>query len=193
MGIDKSAGIVRWAVIATVLTASAHSWAGVGAVSGDCETGNAAQQMACLRMQNAVLGERLKQETLLKSIRKQSDSGPVSRKLGLPSVVSIYGVGPNLTAVLVWVAHGEKEGTLIAHVGSRIPGGWLVKAIANGTVVVQKGATVRTLLLSDGQPGHQISMSGASPASGFGTGGVPGVPVPMVSPGAMNPGMEGVR
>jgi type IV pilus biogenesis protein PilP len=139
MGINKSVSIVRLAVVSTMLIASTPSWAGVGTLQGDCETGNAAQQVVCLKMQNAVLSERLTQVMLRKNISKQSTSGPTSRKLGFPSVISIYGVGPQLTAVLVWAAKGENEGTLIAHNGTHIPGGWLVKAIANGTVIVQKG------------------------------------------------------
>lgn len=192
MGINKSVSIIRWAVVSTMLIASTPSWAGVGTRQEDCETGNAAQQMACLKMQNAVLSERLTQVMLRKNISKQSTSGPASRKLGFPSVISIYGVGPQLTAVLVWAAKGENEGTLIAHNGTRIPGGWLVKAIANGTVIVQKGSRTRTLLLSDGESGHQLSMAGASSAAGFNLG-MPGNPGPMATSGPIMPSMAGVR
>jgi type IV pilus biogenesis protein PilP len=192
MGINKSVSIVRLAVASTMLMVSTHSWA------GGCETGNAAQQMACLKMQNAVLSERLAQATLLKNISEQSTSDPSSRNLGTPSVISIYGVGQQLTAVLAWAAKGENEGTMIVHNGTHIPGGWLVKEIANGTVIVQKGPIIRTLLLSDGDLGHQLSIAGTPSAAGFNLGmsGNHGPMVTsrsMVTSGSMVPGMQGVQ
>lgn len=133
------------------------------AMSATCASGNAAQQISCLKMENAVLGERLAHVKLMKNIAKQSNTTGESRKLGFPSVMSTYGVGDNMSAVLVWMRNGKNAGSMVTQVGSSIPDGWHVQKIAGGTVVVQKGAQVRTLLLSSGSASSdQISLHGNS-------------------------------
>lgn len=154
-------GIARLAIACSVLVSP------VLADANTCTAGNAAQQMACLRMENAVLGERLAQATLLKNIAKQSNTVKTARKLGFPSVLSTYGINGKMDAVLVWTRRGKNVGSMITHAGSAIPGGWHVTQIVNGTVVVQKGPKSRTLLLSNGSTSsQQISLPGGANGAG---------------------------
>lgn len=165
----------------------------VPALADDCATGSVAQQMACLRMSNAVLSERLTQATLRKNLNKESSSGGVnSRKLGLPLVMSTYGVGDKMTAVLVYMHHGKSDGTLIVHSGSRLPGGWVVRGMVGGTVALQKGDQVKTLLLNAGSSGHSMSLSSVASNAGFNLSQMGGTP-PMTSSSGAVSGMAGVR
>lgn len=165
----------------------------VPVLADDCATGNVAHQIACLKMSNAVLSERLIQATLRKNLNKESSSGGVkSRNLGLPLVLSAYGVGDKMTAVLVYMHHGKSDGTMIVHSGSQLPGGWVVRGIANGTVALQKGDQVKTLLLNTGSSGHSMSLSGATSNAGFNLSQMGGTPPITPSSGAVS-GMAVVR
>lgn len=131
--------------------------------AGNCSSGSIAEQMSCLTMQNAILKERLSEAKLVKSIEKAKESKKttVKRKLGLPYVVSTYGVGDHLTAVLVWIHDNQNIGRMITVDGSSIPGGWTVDHIGNGTVTIKKGDKIETLLLSSGNSGSgQIGLTG---------------------------------
>lgn len=149
--------VASWAAVAcSVLVVCGPAYA------GDCLSGNVAQRMACLKMENAILDEQLKQAVLRKEIARQSHSDVSSRKLSLPLVMATYGVGDKMTAVLVWMRKNKAIGQLTAHMGSRVPGGWVVNRIKNGTVVLQKGSEIKTLLLSSGDASNQsISIPGS--------------------------------
>lgn len=183
--------LFSWGLLCSALVFSVGA---DGAKVADCTVGSTAQQISCLKMRNAVLRERLTQLGLLKSISKQSETVKIkSRDLGLPDVLSTYGMNGKMSAVLVWMKHGQSLGSMITHAGSAIPGGWHVLQIDNGTVTVQKGAKTRTLLLSTGQPGgngengnqshtdQPITLNGG-PQSGFAPpmqpSMQPGVPMP---------------
>lgn len=126
----------------------------VNASAESCTQGNAPQQIACLKIQNAILGERLARATLLKNISKQSKKTKTSRNLGLPDVLSTYGIGDRLSAVLVWTHDGKNIGRMITHVGSVLPDGWIVSKIKDGNVSIKKGGRIETLLL-DSENSHQ--------------------------------------
>lgn len=179
--------VFPWMVACSLVVCS------VQAFGDDCATGSVAQQIACLRMNNAVLSERLTQATLRKNLNKETSSGGVNtRKLGLPLVMSTYGIG-KMTAVLVYMHHEKSDGTLIVHSGSRLPGGWTVRAIVGGTVAIEKHNQTKTLLLNAGSSGHSMSLStSADSNAGFNLSPMGGPPPITSSSGAVS-GMAGVR
>jgi len=184
---------MRAHIVLPWITACSLAASSVPALADDCATGSVAQQMACLRMSNAVLSERLTQATLRKNLNKESSSGGVkSRELGLPLVMSTYGIGNKMSAVLVYMHDGKSDGTLIVHSGSRLPGGWMVRGMVGGTVAIQKGDQVKTLLLTDGSSGHSMSLSGVASHAGFNLSPMGG-PSPMTTTSGAVSGMAGVR
>lgn len=126
-----------------------------------CNTGNSAQQMSCLKVENLLLQERLENASILKNLHKMNDAPSVkhTQKLGFPFVVSTYGMGKHLSAVLLWMRHGESMGKMIVQKGDSIPGGWRVFGIQNGTVTIEKNGIKEVLLLNIGKSSsHQIGM-----------------------------------
>ncbi len=118
---------------------------------GDCSADlGPAQQVSCLQIENQILQQQLQNKQLHKSIAKLSGSGEESRHLSLPTVLSTYGM-THIQAVLEWTdSEGKPSGSLVVHDGDVIPGGWKVMSIQSGSVVVQKGSTIHTLLMSFG-------------------------------------------
>jgi hypothetical protein len=84
--------------------------------------------------------------------RRKLDSIRDTRGLGLPSVLSTYGVGADRTAVLTWA--GASGGALTVKAGDTVPGGWRVQSIDDGKVVVRSpSGSVSTLLMESGVAG----------------------------------------
>ncbi len=145
---------------------------------GDCPASlGPAQQVSCLQIENQILQQQLQNAQLHKSIAKLAGSGRGSRHLALPTVLSTYGM-THIQAVLEWTdAEGKPSGSLVVHDGDVIPGGWDVASIQSGAVVVRKGSTTHTLLMSFGAAsrGNQGNQSGFNIDAASPTGGLPPV------------------
>lgn len=150
-----------------------------------------AEQIQCFQADNAVMEAALKNA----ETRRKLDSVRDTRGLGLPSVLSTYGVGSDRTAVLTWA--GASGGALTVKAGDTVPGGWRVQSIDDGKVVVRSpSGSVSTLLLDSGvagasNPSASLQQMQTTPAGG-GTiysappipSAIPGLGTPRPAPGA---------
>lgn len=132
-----------------------------------------AEQIACLQTQNAVLKELIQNRELYKKLDDHAEK-KTSRHLPLPLVLSIFGVGQKVQAVLSYA--GQGGGSLTVTVGDELPDGWRVQSIGNGRVQIAKGRLSHILLLANGAPAQQAPESinlGLTP---------PPAPTPATSP-----------
>jgi hypothetical protein len=144
-----------------------------------------AEQIQCFQADNAVMEAALKNA----ETRRKLDAMHDTRGLGLPSVLSTYGVGADRTAVLTWA--GASGGALTVKAGDTVPGGWRVQSINDGKVVVRSpSGSVSTLLLESGvtgasNPSTSSRQMQATPAFGGTIYSAP--PVPSAIPGLPAP------
>lgn len=111
-----------------------------------------AEKIQCLQAENAVMEAALKRA----ETKRKLDLAGDTRGLGLPSVLSTYGVGSQRVAVLAW--KGSAGGALIVRAGDTLPDGWMVKSIDDGRVIVRSSSgSEATLLLDSGVSGANNS------------------------------------
>lgn len=137
-----------------------------------------AEQIACLQTQNAVLKELITSKDLYKKL-EGDETKP--RQLSLPVVLSIFGANDKVQAVLSYAGTGG--GSITASPGGRLPDGWQIKSIDNGSVVIAKGKVSHILLLTGGAPPQSEGPRPIGPVitqqTPFGNsfGGVPSFPI----------------
>ncbi|MDD2860335.1 MAG: hypothetical protein PHI71_04585 [Acidiphilium sp.] len=150
-----------------------------------------AEQIACLHVQESILRAELANASLARQLARTDVSATGKRSLRLPSVVSIYGMA-RLQAVLEWQnGAGVVQGSIVVSPGDRIPGGWVVTAIAPNAVRIAKGHVAHTLLMAGGSAGGNSSVESPVPVFAEAAGGVgengPTIPlsaVPVPPPGS---------
>lgn len=164
-------------------------WVSMAATSTCSPKMGPAEQIACLQTQNAVLKEMIQNRDLYKKL-DDGEKSASKRNLPLPLVMSIFGSGHKVQAVLSYV--GQGGGALTVSVGDDLPDGWKVDQIGNGRVRIVKGRVSHILLLANGAPeqrGPEIVGLGAStlaPAAGRPTATVSVPPMSPFLPPAMN-------
>ena len=101
--------------------------------------------------------------------RPDAPAGSVSAPQGLPEVLSLYGSGQDMQAVLGYASGG----TLTVRAGASLPQGARVVSVTSSAVVVLSHGVRHTLVFASAPPA-------TTPASGpfSGTMGQPGYPIP---------------
>lgn len=130
-----------------------------------------------LRTETALLQAELKVAQLKAAIAKANGTKPTAKSRAiavsaqpLPTVVSLYGSGRNMEAVLGY----PNGGTISVRAGSMLPDGGRVEQVSSGGVVITQHGARETLVFA------------AAPAASSNVGTtIPLSPVPMLSPPPM--------
>ena len=137
-----------------------HAMAGTSACPSALSN---AEQLTCLQAQNDILAQELSVAKKRKALDKVTQTAGPSRVLPLPEVLAVYGVGQNpMTAILGWPS-GQ---SLQVRLGDRLPGGFVVSSVSDGTVTVRKGGLTHVLLMNGGPGGSESGTSGNHSGSG---------------------------
>lgn len=122
-----------------------------------------AEQLTCLQAQNDILAQELSVAKKQKALGKVTQTAGPSRALPLPEVLAVYGVGENpMTAILGWPS-GQ---SLQVRLGDRLPGGFVVSSVSDGTVTVRKSGVTHVLLMNGGPGGTESETLGKPSESG---------------------------